>query len=123
TVATEKTYSYRVRVVGVGGKSTYCPEKCVTTPLAGATGVYLATPTDTRVTLLWEDASGFETGFEVSRGRGCPASTFQTLTVVAANVQTYVDDSVVPETIYSYRIRAVNASGVSEWTANQCIMT
>jgi len=123
SVVPEKTYSYRVRVAGAGGKSAYTAEASVTTPLAAPTSVQIEGTTDTEVTLLWDDNSTSETGFEIARGNGCPALTFATLTTTAPNVGSFVDDTVLPEHAYTYRIRAVQANGDSAWAPDRCITT
>jgi titin len=122
-VLPEKTYSYRVRAAGAGGKSTYTSEASVTTPLAAPTGVTAEGTTDELVTLSWEDDSLGETGFEVVRGSGCPAQTFAPLTITAPDVTTIYDDTVQPERSYTYRVRALKPNGQSAWTADRCITT
>jgi fibronectin type 3 domain-containing protein len=122
-VVPEKTYSYRVRVAGAGGKSAYTAEAPVTTPLAAPTSVQIEGTSDTEVTLAWDDNSTSETGFEIVRGAGCPALTFAPLATTGTNVTAFVDDTVLPEHSYTYRIRAVQASGTSAWALDKCITT
>lgn len=69
--------------------------------------------------LSWKDASKDETGFEVQRrvvsGSGSP---FATRASVKANKTRYLD-RIVPNTVYTYRVRAFNLFGASEWS-NLC---
>lgn len=123
TAQPETTYSYRVRAAGAGGKSTYSAEASALTPLASPEAVTLDAPVDTSVTLVWEDKSATETGYEIQRGLGCPGTSFTTIATVNANVESYTDDTVLPQRTYSYRMRTVNASGVSAWTPEKCVVT
>ncbi len=122
-VVPETTYSYRVRVAGAGGKSGYTAEASVTTMLAAPTGVSLEGTTDRSVTLSWDDDSTSETGFEIVRGNGCPATVFGPVTITGPNVTTFTDATALPERSYTYRIRAVTASGASDWAVDRCITT
>ena len=123
TAKAETRYSYRVRAVGAGGKSTYSPEASVITPLASPAGVALDAPVDTSVHLEWEDNSVTETGFEIQRGLGCPAATFTTIATVGVNVTDFTDDTVLPQRTYSYRMRTINDLGASAWTPEKCVTT
>jgi len=122
-VLPEKTYSYRVRAVGAAGKSSYTAEASVTTPLAAPTGVTLEGTSDRSVSLVWKDDAAGETGFEIQRGDGCPASVFSTLTITGPGVTTFVDDTVLPEHSYTYRIRALTSGGASAWGTEKCVTT
>jgi hypothetical protein len=64
-----------------------------------------------RAAVAWADMSQNETGFEVSRDPAFPSGTI----TVSANTSGYVDDCGAGS--YSYRVRAFNGAGVSEWTA------
>ena len=123
TASPETTYSYRVRAAGAAGTSSWAAEAAVTTPLATPSGVGLDAPVDTTVHLVWADDSQSETGFEIQRGLGCPASSFTTIATVGANVTTYTDDTVLPQRTYSYRMRTINDAGTSVWTTEKCVTT
>lgn len=122
-VLPDRTYSYRVRVAGAGGKSSYTAEASVTTPLAAPTSVTVEGTTDRSVTLTWDDDSTSELGYEIVRGNGCPAASYGPLTITGPNVTSFVDDTVLPEHAYSYRIRAVKNPGTSDWAVDRCITT
>src|SRR5690606_4407392 len=64
-----------------------------------------------RALVSWTDASDNETGFEIERSPSFSGGTVQ----VAANVSGYIDQC-GPGT-FSYRVRAVNASGAAAYSA------
>lgn len=64
--------------------------------------------------LTWDDNSSNEDGFEVERAR--MGESFNLLSSVAADSESYVDESVVPGLEYQYRVRAYNAFGYSGYT-------
>lgn len=122
-VLPDRTYSYRVRAAGAAGKSGYTPEASVTTPLAAPTSVTLEGTTDRSVTITWDDSATSETGYEIVRGNGCPASVFGPLATTGPDVSSFTDDTVLPEHGYTYRIRALKNPGTSDWAVDRCITT
>jgi hypothetical protein len=123
TAEPETTYAYRMRATSTGGNSEYTREACVTTPPGDPTDVVPKTQSDTAIRISWKDLSSAETGYEIDRGVGCPAASFARLVTVGSDVTEYVDRSALPETTYSYRVRAVNQHGRSEYTAPVCSTT
>lgn len=67
--------------------------------------------------LTWTDASSNETGFEIYRSPNTTASNFRIVHTTAANVTSYTDGGLTPNTRYYYRVRAVNAEGASGYTS------
>jgi len=67
-----------------------------------------------QIQLAWVDLSTNEIGFRVERS--LDGTNFTYLTNVAANVTTANDSGLTPQTAYSYRVRAVNAAGESEFS-------
>lgn len=63
-----------------------------------------------QVRLSWQDNSVNEDGFKIRR-RGPADAGFVDIAAVGANVTAYTDASVQPNTTYTYRVRAFNASG------------
>jgi hypothetical protein len=76
----------------------------------------------TQVNLVWQDTSSVEDGFQVER-RGGSDGSFAQIAVVTANTVSYSDASALPNTAYSYRVRAFNTSGASSYTAEVSIIT
>lgn len=63
------------------------------------------------IRLDWTDTSGDETHFVVQRQSG--GGAFTDLGMTAANVSTYLDTTLAPDTAYLYRVFAVNSNGAS----------
>jgi hypothetical protein len=70
--------------------------------------------TPTSISLSWKDNSKNETGFRLERksGRG----KFVEIQTLAANATGATVGGLLPGTLYSFRVRASNASGVSAYT-------
>jgi hypothetical protein len=66
----------------------------------------------TVVTLSWRDISANESGFRVER-HASGTVAFSPLTSLPPNASAFVDVAVQPQTAYTYRVIAVNASGDS----------
>jgi hypothetical protein len=109
-------YTYRVRASNGGGKSGWSNEVTVdvpeipSAPLAPS-GLQPSAAGPSSVTIQWTDNSDDETGFELQRKNA--AGVYQYLTSLGADVSQYVHSGLVPDTTYSYRVRAVNGNGAS----------
>jgi probable HAF family extracellular repeat protein len=68
-----------------------------------------------RLDLFWTDRSNTEAGFEIQRRTD--GGEWTTLHTTAPNEVAYSDTGLAPFTRYRYRLRAVNAAGASDWTA------
>ena len=68
-----------------------------------------------QINLAWTDNATDETGFKIER---CLTSscTFAPIATVGANVPTYQNTGLTANTSYSYRVRAYNDSGDSEYS-------
>jgi hypothetical protein len=65
----------------------------------------------TQINLSWEDRSGNETGFEITRmASGASPRTFR----VAASTTSFPDIGLAEDTTYTYLVRAFNGIGLSE---------
>jgi hypothetical protein len=62
----------------------------------------------------WTDNAGDESGFAIERASA--GGSFATLATVGADVTEYADEYVVSGVSYSYRVRAYNAAGASEYS-------
>lgn len=64
------------------------------------------------LTLNWTDNATNEIGFEILRSTS-EAGNFTSIAITAANVTSYLDNSVTENTTYYYRVRALNDFGYS----------
>ena len=115
-------YTYRVRAYNAAGNSSYSNEASATTrTLPNApTNLRALTASEERINLTWTDRSGDETGFKIERRIG--GGRFVQIATVGANVTTYADRGLEPGTTYSYRVRAYNDFGNSDYT-NEAVAT
>jgi hypothetical protein len=75
-----------------------------------------------QIKLDWTDNSDNETEFQIQRKKA-GSSGWLTLGSVGADSTTYPDDGLEAETEYTYRVRAVNDAGESEWSAEASATT
>ena len=118
-------YTYRVRAINAAGNSAFTAAASATTvstpppppaTVPSAPTHLTATATSsTRIRLTWKDTSSNESGFQIERSTS--GGAFTLLTTVAPNVTAFSSRGLTPSTTYSYRIRAVNATGHSAFTA------
>lgn len=113
------TYYYRVRAYNSGGNSPYSNQVTIATPAlvvvpAKPTNLTISQVTVNQMTLTWKDNSGNETGFKIERKTG--NGTYTEIATVAANAVTFTNTSLNSSTTYSYRVRAYNAAGNSDYS-------
>jgi peptidyl-Asp metalloendopeptidase len=117
------TYSYRVRAWNSAGTSEFTNTVTFVTPAAppppaspAPANVKLATEV---ATVAWSDVTN-ETAYEVMRETRNPKNGRWTATLLPVGADmTSLMESLSPGT-YRYAVRALNASGVSEWTTAGC---
>ncbi len=121
-LASNTTYSYRVRAYNIVGPSGYANTAEATTqeaPVAAPaapTNLVSTAVSSTQIDLTWTDASTNESGFRVERCNGAGCTNFVEVAQVSANLQRYSDTTLVGSTTYSYRVRAVNTGGSSPYS-------
>lgn len=69
-----------------------------------------------QIQLSWSDNGGTEDGFQIERCQGNRCTDFTQIATVGVNVTSYTDDGLERNTKYSYRVRAFNAGGVSDYS-------
>jgi titin len=114
SVAAGATYYYRVRAFSPVGASSFTAPLRIAIPVPqpnAPANLRLALVADNSLTLVWNDASGDETGFRIERSTG--AAGFVVVGTVAANERSYTDRTVAPLTTYVYVVRAFNGGGDS----------
>ena len=108
-------YYYRVRAYNRGGESAFTKEVSATTlPLRPNAPSLLAATTvsNTRIDLAWQDNAANEDSFKIERRNGT-TGTFALIATVGANANKYSDLGLVSNTVYSYRVYAINLGGFS----------
>lgn len=127
-LAGSTTYVYRARAVNASGASAYSNEATVATPappapVPGTPTHLVATATSSSaIDLAWWDMSNNETSFEIERKTGTGGTWSRVLTT-GANVSTIDDLGLTASTTYYYRMRAVNSSGPSTYSAEATATT
>ncbi|MGB9690831.1 MAG: family 10 glycosylhydrolase [Candidatus Sumerlaeaceae bacterium] len=112
----EMNVLYRVRAVNAGGASLWSNRVEVRTlPWAPAIPLNLsAALVDGHTQLTWIDASTNETGFELEWQ--VDDGPFLPLANLPPNTSSYIHSLPAPGTRNSYRVRAINAGGASDWS-------
>jgi transcriptional regulator CtsR len=132
TVSPDTTYYYRVIAFNILGNSLPSNTATVTTPgLPPSAPTSLSAvaspigPLPPSVTLTWSDNSTNETGFAIERMNG--TGGFVEITRVTAqpgtNPVTFLDTSVQPKMTYTYRVRAFNLVGYSNYATSNAVVT
>jgi carboxypeptidase T len=99
---------YRV----IGKEGAYCS----TTVPAAPTGLQAAAVSSSQINLTWTDSDVTEAGFKIERCTGAGCTDFVQIATVGANVTSYSNTGLAALTSYSYRVRAYNAVGDSEYS-------
>ncbi len=108
-------YFYRVRAFNLTGSSSYSNEANATTlpdPPTAPSGLQAAAVSNIQINLTWTDNAANEAGFKIER-KLSSAATYTQIAMVGANVTTYLNTGLSPNTAYSYRVRAYNPDGHS----------
>lgn len=108
------TYTYQVRAYNSAGNSAYSNPSSATTSLPGPSNLVATTVSASQINLSWADNSATESGFKIERSAG--GGGYSEIATVGANVTTYANPSLAPGTTYTYRVRAYNGAGASEYS-------
>jgi carboxypeptidase T len=96
----------------IGKEGQYCS----TTPPAAPTNLSATAASSSQINLAWTDNADNETGFRIERCTGAGCSDFTQIATVGANVTSYSNTGLTASTSYSYRVRAYNAAGDSDYS-------
>jgi hypothetical protein len=111
-------YLYRIRaVLGSNVHSTYYPSdygELTYTQYRAPSELYGFAASPTQIYLLWKDNSN-EASFTVERKTG-DTGTYAVVATLPANTTLWRDSSLAPDTRYTYRVKAVNGSIVSDYS-------
>jgi M6 family metalloprotease-like protein len=75
-----------------------------------------------KVSLTWEDNTADEQGFQIERKTGA-SGAFALLAAVGRNASRYLDQSLQPETGYTYRVRAIRSGQASSYSNEAAVRT
>jgi lysophospholipase L1-like esterase len=116
-------YLYRIRGINVAGASAYSSDVSVITLPAPPTAPDSLSATAisfSQINLSWQDNSNNETGFQIERSL-TPESGFNIIATTSTN--SYLDGNLNPQTIYFYRVKAINIGGSSNYTSEAIATT
>ncbi len=115
SVQPSTSYSYRIKAIKGAVASVASNTRSVATPALTAPSAPSFTSATAvsayRVVLAWGNVS-LETSYRVER-KPTAGAVWETLVELPADTVSFSDDSVVPNTAYSYRLFAINAVGSS----------
>ncbi len=122
-LASSTQYSYRIKAHGSTGDSNYSNTVSATTlppvvtPIPAAPSSLTATATSrSRIVLSWDDNSNNEQSFVLERCKGLSCMSFTVVATVPANSVSFNNSSLSRNTSYSYRVKAINATGSSSYS-------
>jgi hypothetical protein len=116
-LATGTAYGYRVRACNAVGCSSFTGPVSATTvvvPPAPPASLAAVAEDHDRIRLSWIDASPDETAFRLERRVG--SASWMEREVLPAGSTSRLDPTVSGSTTYSYRLRACNAAGCSDYS-------
>lgn len=116
TLVEQTTYIYRVFAFNTGGNSEYSFEANATTlpdPPATPSKLTATVAGSSLINLTWQDNADDEDGFLLERNVD---SVFVQIAVLDANMTNYTDTGLTAEVTHTYRVRAFNSGGNSEFS-------
>jgi titin len=116
SVSENTKYYYRVKAKNSYGDSGYSNEINITTPPCGTppnapSNLTLNVISSTQINLSWNDNSDNETGFKIQRK--IEGGSYLEIATLGANITSYNDTSLSPNTKYYYKVIAYNSFGQS----------
>jgi hypothetical protein len=112
------SFYYRVQATdSSGGSSSFSNVVYAATIPADPTGLSaMASPTSLVVNLSWMDNAATETAWVVERSSDGGTTWSVLVATLPANTQSYSDSNVTAGGTYSYRVKATNSSGSSQYS-------
>ena len=116
-------YTYRVRAYRGPDHSAYATSTPVTTLAlpAAPTNVTAAAASRTRVVVTWTDVATDEAGYKIEKKTG--SGVFVHIVTVGANVSSYTNHFLTPNTQYTYRVRAYRGADHSAYATSNRVTT
>ncbi|MEL6559866.1 MAG: fibronectin type III domain-containing protein [Bacteroidota bacterium] len=85
-------------------------------PLLAPSGLRTELVTGNSILLTWEDTNEEESGYEIYKSVSAGESGFTLLTTADANKNSFIDNNLIDETEYFYRIRAISDGNTSPYS-------
>ncbi len=85
-------------------------------------GLIASGSSPSQVSLIWQDTSNVEDGFQIER-RGGSSAEYSQIGVVSRNTTGFTDAGALPNTAYAYRARAFNSTGASSYSNEATVVT
>ncbi len=104
----------------LGNPNPYNGQPIPQLPAAPA-GLVIAFGSNTQIDLTWFDNSNNESSFVIERKIN--SGNFAQIATTGADIKKYSDINLTPNTLYSYRVKAMNAVGSSDYTNVQSLQT
>ncbi len=117
----ETEYRFRVRATNDIGPSDYSNIVTISTLAAPIADLDATALSNRDVQLTWVDQTDEETAIAVERSLGCPGLAFTRIATLGVDVTSYVDEGLLPQTTYSYRVRAITDADDTEFSPEACI--
>lgn len=122
-------YTYRIKAVNVVGDSNWSATASATTPEDIFSGTVPEAPdnltaiavSDNRIYLTWSDNSDNESSFVIERRTA--DSGFAVIVTLQADTEFYSNNMLTASTEYTYRIKATNSEGDSNWSGTATATT
>jgi predicted phage tail protein len=110
-----------VRAFNSAGDSDYSNTASATTqaapqPPAAPTALSANAVSASQINLAWTDNANNEDGFKIERCQGAGCTNFAEIAQVGASVTTFNNTGLSASTSYSYRVRAFNSAGNSDYS-------
>ena len=113
------SYVYTYTGIGHGGGDRnlyfYLPPGEIPAP-SGPTSLTATAVSSSQIDLTWVDSDTTEQGFKIERCTGAGCSDFAQIATAGANVTSFSNTNLAGSTSYSYRVRAYNATGESNYS-------
>ena len=110
-----QTVYYRVAATNSTGVSAYSNVTSAATLLEDPAGLTAIPYLSYQIDLSWVDNAQNEAGYEIER-KPSAGGTYALIHTTAANVGSYADVGLAPETGYTYRVRAMNGTNYSVYS-------
>lgn len=121
TCADRAIFGLHTMAISIAGEITIAIATAPGAQAPSAPTALSAMGASSQVDLSWTDNSSDETGFRVERADS-GSGIFASLGTVSANTTNYADTTIVPDTLYDYRVFAFNGAGDSAATSVESAM-